>query len=114
MRSRTTPVKPSYPGTSRDLQRLWATTALVFCLCGIVQAEDPEDELGNWLIYNGTVRFSDHWTLFTEGQVRLWLRLTGVPVPAILGFESTVGRADTTRGRASFLSSMIEIPGGLN
>ena len=37
-----------------------------------VRAQDAEDELGNWLIYNGTVRFSDRWSLFTEGQVRLW------------------------------------------
>ena len=35
-------------------------------------AAGAEDELGNWLIYNGTVRFSDHWTLFTEGQIRLY------------------------------------------
>jgi hypothetical protein len=39
---------------------------------GSVRAEDPEDELGNWFIYNGTVRFSDHWSLFTEAQLRLW------------------------------------------
>ena len=31
-----------------------------------------EDELGNWLIYNGTLRFSDRWTLFTEAQLRLF------------------------------------------
>jgi hypothetical protein len=35
-------------------------------------AQNPEDELGNWLIYNGTVRFSDRWSMFTEAQVRLW------------------------------------------
>jgi len=35
-------------------------------------SQDPEDELGNWLIYNGTVRFSDQWSLFTEAQIRLW------------------------------------------
>ena len=34
--------------------------------------EDAEDELGNWLIWNGTVRFSDHWSMFTEAQLRLW------------------------------------------
>ena len=39
---------------------------------GPVLAQDAEDELGNWLIYNGTVRFSDRWSLFTEGQIRLW------------------------------------------
>jgi len=34
--------------------------------------QNPEDELGNWLIWNGTVRFSDRWSMFTEAQVRLW------------------------------------------
>lgn len=37
-----------------------------------VTAKDSEDELGNWLIYNGTLRFSDKWSLFTEAQLRLW------------------------------------------
>ena len=40
--------------------------------CVPVQAQDSEDELGNWLIFNSTVRFSDRWSVFTEGQVRLW------------------------------------------
>ena len=34
--------------------------------------QNPEDDLGNWLIYNGTIRFSDRWSMFTEAQVRLW------------------------------------------
>ena len=37
-----------------------------------VQASDAEDELGNWLIYNGTLHFTDRWSLFTEAQLRLW------------------------------------------
>ena len=41
-------------------------------MCAPARAQDPEDELGNWLIYNGTIRFSDRWSVFTEGQVRLW------------------------------------------
>jgi hypothetical protein len=45
---------------------VWAMTA------GIAGAQNPEDELGNWLIYNGTVKFSDRWSMFTEAQVRLW------------------------------------------
>ena len=35
-------------------------------------AEDPEDEIGTWLIWNGTLRFSDRWSLFTDGQIRFW------------------------------------------
>jgi hypothetical protein len=34
--------------------------------------EDHEDQLGNWLIWNGTLRFSDRWSVFTDGQLRLW------------------------------------------
>jgi len=36
------------------------------------QAQSAEDELGNWLIYNGTFRFSDRWSVFTEAQLRLY------------------------------------------
>jgi hypothetical protein len=35
-------------------------------------AQDPEDQLGNWLIFNSTIRFPDQWNLFTEAQLRLW------------------------------------------
>jgi hypothetical protein len=35
-------------------------------------ADNPENELGNWWIWNGTVVFSDRWSMFTEAQVRLW------------------------------------------
>lgn len=35
-------------------------------------ASEAEDELGNWLIYNGTLRFSERWSLFTETQLRFW------------------------------------------
>ena len=38
----------------------------------IVVAQNPEHELGNWLIYNGTIQFSERWSLFTEAQLRLW------------------------------------------
>jgi hypothetical protein len=47
---------------------------LVAVVVGVVPAgaQQAEDELGNWLIYNGTLRFSDRWTLFTEAQLRLF------------------------------------------
>ena len=56
----------------------WPTVAVVVCcLLGMASGlgwaqDDGEDELGNWLIWNGTVRFSDRWSLFTEAQLRLW------------------------------------------
>lgn len=41
-------------------------------MSGIAHAQNPEDELGNWLIYNGTLKVSDRWSVFTEAQLRLW------------------------------------------
>lgn len=38
----------------------------------VTPAADAEDRLGNWLIWNGTVRYSDRWSLFTDSQVRLF------------------------------------------
>ena len=52
-----------------------ATLVLLLLLIpasGTALAQEAEDELGNWLIYNGTVRFSERWSLFTEAQLRLW------------------------------------------
>ena len=36
------------------------------------EAQNPEDRLGNWLIYNGTLRFTDDWSVFTESHLRLY------------------------------------------
>jgi hypothetical protein len=48
----------------------------VFILLGLipgtVRAEDAEDKLGNWLGVNSTIRFSDHWSAFAQGELRLW------------------------------------------
>ena len=38
----------------------------------VAQAQNPEKRLGTWLIYNGTLRFTDDWSVFTEAQLRLW------------------------------------------
>ena len=46
--------------------------ALLGSAPGPARAQNAEDQLGNWLIYNGTFRFTDHWSLFTEAHVRLW------------------------------------------
>ena len=52
--------------------RVLALIAIVACGATLTRAQSPEDDLGNWLIYNGTVRFTDKWSLFTEAQVRLY------------------------------------------
>ena len=48
-------------------------TLLMLAFTSVSHAgDDPEDELGNWLIYNGSIRFTDRWSLFTEAQARFW------------------------------------------
>jgi hypothetical protein len=41
-------------------------------MTGMVRAEDGEDKLGNWMGLVSTVRFSDHWSIFGQGEVRFW------------------------------------------
>ncbi len=41
-------------------------------MAGSARAQNADDKLGNWFIFNSTIRFSDHWSLFTEAHVRLW------------------------------------------
>ena len=56
----------------------WWLTAIILTLglLGIMvetaQAEDAKDKLGNWMGVNSTVRVSDHWSLFGQGEVRFW------------------------------------------
>ena len=45
---------------------------------GTARAQNPEDELGNWFIYNGTLRFTPGWSIFTEAQLRLWEPVSNV------------------------------------
>jgi hypothetical protein len=57
--------------------RWWLASLIpVFCLLALTSspanAQNPEDELGNWLIWNSTIRFSPQWSIFTEAQLRLW------------------------------------------
>ena len=56
-------------------QRLAAiilTSGLLWMMSGNIRAEDAEDKLGNWIGVNSTVRFSDHWSIFGQGELRLW------------------------------------------
>ena len=41
-------------------------------MAGSARAQNAENKLGNWLIFNSTISFSDRWSLFTEAQVRLY------------------------------------------
>jgi hypothetical protein len=45
---------------------------LLWMMTGTIRAEDAEDKLGNWIGVNSTVRFSDHWSIFGQGELRLW------------------------------------------
>ena len=63
------------PANGRRICRFLAILiafSLMEVTAGSARAQDPEDELGNWLIFNSTVRYSDRWSLFTEAQGRLW------------------------------------------
>jgi hypothetical protein len=54
--------------------RWWhAVIILTSCLLAIMAATArAEDKLGNWLGVNRTIRFSDHWSAFAQGELRLW------------------------------------------
>jgi hypothetical protein len=56
----------------RLLAAIIGACSLLGGVAGSARAQNAEDQLGNWLIYNGTIRFADHWSVFTEAQLRLW------------------------------------------
>ena len=49
---------------------------LAFCLSlnvyAPVWAIEAEDKLGNWIGATGTLRYSDKWSLFLQGELRTW------------------------------------------
>ena len=58
---------------TRQWRSVWILLVLTATIAVPADAqEDHEDQLGAWYIYNGTLRFSDKWSLFTDGQLRLW------------------------------------------
>ncbi len=65
-------LRSSWRVPRQPLAAIIVALGLLGTAAGPARAQDAGDELGNWLIYNGTFFFSDHWSLFTEGQVRLW------------------------------------------
>jgi len=48
----------------------------VFCLLLSVHdraaAIEPEHKLGNWIGATSTLRYTDKWSLFLQGEVRTW------------------------------------------
>ena len=59
------------------ISRRWSAViimaiGLLWMMTGTIRAEDAEDKLGNWIGVNSTVRFSDHWSIFGQGELRLW------------------------------------------
>ena len=78
--------KPVFPRRRAGLRWAWIATWLVWiALPHATHAQTAEDELGNWLIFNSTSRFSEHWSLFLEGHVRLF--------EVASNLEELVGRA---------------------
>lgn len=35
-------------------------------------ASDPQQKLGNWIGATSSMRFTDHWSLFVQGELRTW------------------------------------------
>ena len=58
------------------LHRYTAAIICVFVLIGMMafpaQAEDGEGKLGNWIGATSTLRYSDKWSLFLQGELRTW------------------------------------------
>jgi hypothetical protein len=58
------------------IRALLVGLTLVFMLSGTIAgsalADDPEDKLGNWFNLNSTIRFTDRWSAFVQGEMRLW------------------------------------------
>ena len=71
------PIQPILINRWRHCRRVLIATIIIAwglleIMAGTAQAEDGDDKLGNWLGVNSTVRFSDHWSLFGQGEVRFW------------------------------------------
>ena len=37
-----------------------------------IGADEPENRIGSWIGANSTLRYSDTWGLFLQGEVRTW------------------------------------------
>jgi hypothetical protein len=48
------------------------TSWLMLNLCTPASAIEPEHKLGNWIGATSTLRYSDKWSLFLQGEVRTW------------------------------------------
>jgi len=56
----------------RWLAAIILTFGLFVRMVGTARGDDAEDKLGNWMGVNSSIRFSDHWSLFGQGEVRFW------------------------------------------
>ncbi|MBT8442002.1 MAG: DUF2490 domain-containing protein [Gammaproteobacteria bacterium] len=54
------------------LKQIAAGVVALISLTLPAHADDGQDDLGNWLIWNGTLNYSEKWSMFTEAQLRLW------------------------------------------
>jgi hypothetical protein len=64
-------------GGHEEVSTIRTAAAAVLLVCLVLPVATAaqttaEDELGNWLIWNGTFFFSPKWSMFTEAQLRLW------------------------------------------
>jgi hypothetical protein len=75
-------VPNSQPSGTRRARARWAGAlaflAVVFLHAGPLVAPATAEEPGAWFVWNGTLMFTDHWSVFTEAQLRL---VQGAPNP---------------------------------
>jgi hypothetical protein len=63
--------------TPGNAARRWASAlvcsgCLVSAASGSARAADPQDQLGNWIGFNSTLRLDDRWSGFAQGELRTW------------------------------------------
>jgi hypothetical protein len=58
--------------TLKNLVFVLAASCLSLSLCNRALAIEPEHKIGNWIGATSTLRYSDKWSLFLQGEVRTW------------------------------------------
>ncbi len=59
-------------GILQETRTVIAASCLLLMVGGPAWAIEPEHKLGNWIGATSTLRYSDKWSLFLQGEVRTW------------------------------------------
>ncbi len=58
--------------TLKNLVLVLAASCLSLSVCTRAWAIEPEHKIGTWIGATSTLRYSDKWSLFLQGEVRTW------------------------------------------